>query len=226
MGYSGIEMEQSDQEGLAIIEGETHDQYLDRLYGSRYDRVLSGELSRKDFIAQSKAEHQDLENRADHDGLLETFLTIRAFTEAISTDTATGRSVSLSGSMLALDVDKLKRVNDEMGHFAGDILLIVYSQVIEACTGINDKRGRLTKGDELGVFLLGADRKTAELVAERIRTNIKETMSQVFIDLPWEQTVSIGITQAHKGEPPASLLNRADQTLYEAKQERNKVVIK
>lgn len=191
-----------------------------------HDKLLqiyeSGEISRGEYLEKLADLDEEKEQRADHDPLT-GFLNRSGLNSALDIELDEIKRLNLPGVMLVLDVDHLKETNDSMGHFAGDILLIIYSQIMEVCTRKSDHKARWG-GDEFGIFLTNTDTENATSVAERIRAMVEEVMSLVFLGLPWQQTVSIGLTQFKSDDTPETLINRADQALYEAKKERNKVV--
>jgi diguanylate cyclase (GGDEF)-like protein len=108
-------------------------------------------------------------------------------------------------TVAVLDLDYFKRYNDTRGHPAGDELL---RQVAEAWTAMvrpTDTLARLG-GEEFGVLLPDADLAAAAIVMERLRTGV-----------PFDQTVSIGLTEHRRGEDVAATMQRADMALYAAK---------
>tara|TARA_R110000751_G_scaffold146094_7_gene249907 strand:+ start:142371 stop:143738 length:1368 start_codon:yes stop_codon:yes gene_type:complete len=137
------------------------------------------------------------------------------------------RSVTRSRplSVLAIDLDRFKLVNDAYGHDAGDRVLREFSQRMRlAIRGIDlaCRHG----GEEFIIVLPDTDGETAESIAERLRCGIAETPFE--IDDNGNSigvTASIGIATLAADESTAGLLKRADTALYEAKaQGRNRVV--
>ncbi|MDF2371713.1 MAG: PleD family two-component system response regulator [Rhizobiaceae bacterium] len=137
------------------------------------------------------------------------------------------RSVARSRplSVLAIDLDRFKLVNDTHGHDAGDRVLREFSQRMRlAIRGIDlaCRHG----GEEFIIVLPDTDAETAESIAERLRCGIAETPFE--IDDNGNSigvTASIGIATLATDESTADLLKRADTALYEAKaQGRNRVV--
>jgi diguanylate cyclase (GGDEF)-like protein len=111
-------------------------------------------------------------------------------------------------SIAVCDVDGLKRVNDEEGHGAGDVLI----QDVARCLGEGARAADLLArigGDEFALLLPGADRDAAADVLERLTAN-----------LPAGRSVSIGIAEWDGRESAAGLLARADARMYERKRQR------
>ena len=126
-------------------------------------------------------------------------------------------------SVLALDVDHFKRINDTFGHEVGDAVL---RRVAEACRGAlrhDDAIGR-TGGEEFIVVLPRADAAQAMEVAERLRSAV-EGLGWSDLDPALRVTVSVGVAERAEVEDDfAQLSRRADDSLYAAKQAgRNRV---
>ncbi|WP_433706207.1 diguanylate cyclase [Paraburkholderia sacchari] len=120
-------------------------------------------------------------------------------------------------SVLALDLDYFKRVNDTWGHAMGDRVLKVASQVFENALREDDLAARVG-GEEFAAILLDTPEERAHMVAERIRHALHDTPIELDDGDTLTQTCSIGI--AHYDEAEDSLeatLKRADAALYAAK---------
>jgi diguanylate cyclase (GGDEF)-like protein len=127
-------------------------------------------------------------------------------------------------SLLALDVDEFKAINDRFGHDAGDLVL---KTIADDCSSMRRETDIVARfgGEEFVLLLPETNEAAAELVAERLRKSIEEH-SHAF---PGEQpqiSVSIGVAGATLGMPSfEALLKRADEALYEAKRNgRNQVI--
>lgn len=120
-------------------------------------------------------------------------------------------------SVCYLDLDHFKRINDTYGHQAGDVVLKRVSEGIGASVREVDWVSRFG-GEEFVVVLSGSDLESARQVADRCRRRIKEiSFDDVAPDL-WV-TVSIGVAQYQRGETIDNLLSRADDALYQAKEQ-------
>ena len=116
-------------------------------------------------------------------------------------------------SVLLLDVDRFKSVNDSFGHAAGDVALVQLVRSAEDAIRAEDLVARLG-GEEFAVLLPAADTSRAIEVADRVRTRITmDSMSDVGGPL----TVSIGVATAHPGDTVESILARADAAMYRVK---------
>jgi diguanylate cyclase (GGDEF)-like protein len=116
-------------------------------------------------------------------------------------------------SMLALDIDHFKRINDTRGHDAGDVVLRTVAQTCQAALRQHDRIGR-TGGEEFLVVLPETDARNAADIAERLRVAVEAT----------GVTISIGVTEWTAADDFTALARRADDCLYRAKEQgRNRV---
>ncbi|WP_168204159.1 GGDEF domain-containing protein [Aliikangiella coralliicola] len=129
-------------------------------------------------------------------------------------------------SVLAIDIDFFKRINDQYGHAAGDKALIEFGRVSKEISRASDILGRL--GGEEFVFLLPETNVSqAKSFAERLMNNISE-LKITEEDSEFQFTISIGITAPpHKNSTSLeTLIKKADEALYSAKNSgRNKISI-
>lgn len=149
----------------------------------------------------------------------------RYFLEGAETEFARARRHGRGFSLLILDVDHFKKVNDTYGHAAGDRCLQGLAEVCNRNLREVDLIGRLG-GEEFAVAMPEADLATARLVAERLRQQIAE--NEVAGDQgPLRITVSIGVSSARPEDKGLDqTLRRADQALYTAKNSgRNRVAV-
>jgi diguanylate cyclase len=126
------------------------------------------------------------------------------------------------GALLVIDVDHFKAVNDRFGHISGDEALRMISGEIKDCLRENDLVGRMG-GEEFGVFLPGANRREAGVVAERIRASVNAaTFSPQGGPVPL--SVSVGATVNSSHASFNEMFRIADECLYVAKNNgRNRV---
>lgn len=125
------------------------------------------------------------------------------------------------GSLVLVDLDHFKRVNDTYGHLIGDRILVAVSDVIRSCIRDTDIAARWG-GEELAVYLPQIRSEQAYRIAERIRSRVEQ-------DTNPSVTVSCGISEwTFEDEKISveSLFNRADMALYEAKHNgRNRIFV-
>ncbi len=126
-------------------------------------------------------------------------------------------------SFIILDIDNFKNINDTYGHIAGDKVLKEVTTVLRFYLRANAIIGRLG-GEEFGIILPGVKLEDAVKIAERIR-KILENRKIKIGDKTINVTASFGVTQAKPDDTPETLINRADEGMYEAKRTgKNKVI--
>lgn len=147
----------------------------------------------------------------------------RSLTGALEAQCASAR-LHAGLSLLMIDIDHFKGVNDRYGHAGGDAVLLEFARRLAATARDTDIAGRWG-GEEFLVLLPEADEEVALTVAERIRACAEEAPF-VFNSTLIPVTVSLGIATLPPGEraEPARLIETADHALYEAKRAgRNRV---
>ena len=128
-------------------------------------------------------------------------------------------------SILMIDIDFFKNINDTYGHAAGDIVLEEVAKIIKSCTRNADTAARYG-GEEFVVMLNNTSASAAMAVAERIRKSIEEK-SIMYDGKKINVTISIGVSSYNFDlESAKSIVERADKALYESKQNgRNRVTL-
>ncbi len=127
-------------------------------------------------------------------------------------------------SVIMIDIDHFKKINDTYGHDAGDLVLLSIAEIIRNTVRRSDIPCRYG-GEEFVVVLPGTDLESAVAIGKRIRENIESTTVKTdkgFIPV----TASVGISSMHEDSYGAidMWIKRADEALYEAKQAgRNQV---
>ena len=128
-------------------------------------------------------------------------------------------------TLMMLDLDFFKSINDKYGHQCGDQALIHFAETVKVELRESDLFGRLG-GEEFCVLLQQASRPEAMLVAERIRAHIQSMPLSTAAGEEFSLTVSIGIaTYRPEDDRLGRLLERSDKALYQAKSHgRNQVI--
>jgi diguanylate cyclase len=120
-------------------------------------------------------------------------------------------------SLIMIDIDHFKKVNDVHGHMAGDQVLRLVAQVLEDQTRFNDFVSRYG-GEEFAVLLPESTADQGRYVAEKIRSAVEKT-SLVYADEKIRITVSAGVGEVDtESETPETLIERVDTALYLAKE--------
>lgn len=118
-------------------------------------------------------------------------------------------------SLLLIDLDHFKHINDKLGHLKGDFVLRESSQRMKESLRQEDFLGRYG-GDEFIAILPHTDFAGSMIVADRLISNFREHPLQYGKTLI-PQTVSIGVASLVSGDTTNSFLERADRALYQAK---------
>lgn len=145
----------------------------------------------------------------------------RAFYETANDITEQSKRYGRGYSVLMLDIDEFKKVNDNYGHAVGDIVIKEVAEIILMNIRTADSAGRIG-GEEFAVILTETSQSKAKVLAERLRKQISaRTFSQ-----KCSITISIGIAEYTNSDSQIhTALKRADDALYTAKKTgRNKVI--
>ncbi len=157
-------------------------------------------------ITEQKEVEGKLRDISQHDGL--TQLYNRRFFEEELERAAGARNPVLT--ILMLDVDGLKKVNDTLGHAEGDKLLRRVAEVLRVAFRPEDVAARIG-GDEFAILLPGADEAAARGVVERLRNRLEEH-NQSYPDQPLRW--SLGMATRRPGTPVTQVLREADERMY------------
>ncbi len=174
-------------------------------------------------ISERKEQEQRLQELATTDPLT-GLNNRRAFMERLSEELQLHHRLQYSSSLLMVDFDHFKEINDQYGHQAGDQVLKHFAQVARDCLRQTDLLGRLG-GEEFAILLPGTELKGAIHLAELLRERMESSPTTVENgEIP--MTLSIGVTTlCVEDKDPSDVLNRADRALYQAKdQGRNQYV--
>ncbi len=149
----------------------------------------------------------------------------RAFVSYFEKELSRAKRNAEDISLLMIDIDFFKKINDKYGHHVGDIVLQHFSNVAKNTIRNEDTIGRIG-GEEFAVLLPNTTINTAGLIAERLRKAIENT----FVEHEGQKitfTVSIGIAMFDdKDMVPEALMKNADDALYNAKENgRNRVML-
>lgn len=174
-------------------------------------------------ITDERRVQAELARQATHDaltGLPNRVLLLRKAAEALERCRTTRATVAV----LFIDLDKLKHVNDTIGHAVGDQLIVALSRRIAAATRPSDLVARIS-GDEFVVLCEGVlDEQVALDVAERIRTSITGPLVLQGVEIEAGASVGVAVStpellaEESSTDAAVTLLRSADTAMYKAKQ--------
>jgi diguanylate cyclase (GGDEF)-like protein len=168
------------------------------------------------LVWRVRRDHHALETLARSDGLT-GLLNRRAFEAALEDECARARRSGSPLSVVYLDIDHFKHVNDRAGHAAGDQVLRQLALAIAGAIRERVDGGYRLGGDEFALLLPASAKEQAELVVGRIRSFCSDR------DALWAVGAldfSAGIVEFDSGESAQALLQRGDAAMYRQKQAR------
>ena len=167
-------------------------------------------------------EYEDLFERASNDSLT-GLSNRRVFDERINGMIESAKRYKHPLSMISMDLDKFKEINDNLGHQAGDEVLKSVAQVLKGAVRSTDLLVRMG-GDEFLLILDNTDLGNARILAERLCAAVDEL--NTWANERTKLGVSIGLTQLKQEESLKQWLERTDDILYHAKAEgRSRVAV-
>ena len=200
------------------------DEYLTKPFNGRelVARVASGVRILKLEEQLMHARHQ-MEVLAMHDGLTDLF-NRRAIEEHAEAEFSKAIRKDRPLSIILLDIDHFKNVNDQYGHKVGDTTLQHVEKILSDGIRTDDRVGRWG-GEEFIVILPETELESALVVAERLRVRTAEAAIPLENEATLSVHISLGVACANgQFKSLANFIDAADQALYQAKQTgRNKV---
>ncbi len=189
-----------------------------RISGKAYGRAeheLAGTLSFAAAIALKNAELVEQLHSAATTDQLTGLLNRRAIEERLQAELSRATRHQLKTTIILIDLDRFKDINDTLGHAAGDRTLVEIAGLLRQQCRSLDVVGRLG-GDEFLVILPWTSSEEAMTFVQRLQGAMSERAAQ--LREPGVQTLSIGIAEAPRhGRTVSSLLAAADTALYKAK---------
>ncbi len=167
-------------------------------------------------IGQREEREQELRRLAETDPLT-ALLNRRSFTEKANTAIAACQESQAERSLIVVDLDHFKSVNDNHGHPAGDAVIRAFADLLLGLVRTDrDLVGRFG-GEEFAIFLPRADLAIAQRTAERIQEMLSARRLPVSETLSLQVSASFGIATHLSGESLPAFIERADRALYRAK---------
>lgn len=176
-------------------------------------------------ITRLKNTQNELRQIATRDSLTRVF-NRRYFMDLAEREILRAKRYKRKLSLIMMDVDHFKSVNDTYGHQAGDQVLITLAEICRRVTRKMDVFARLG-GEEFALLLPEVSQRTAVQTAERLRESFALTSMEAGGEV-FHVTLSMGVTELDKNKPDTlqAMLRRADRALYYAKEHgRNRVAL-
>jgi diguanylate cyclase (GGDEF)-like protein len=207
--------------GVSQVAGGDLDVSLDIRRNDEFG-VVTGMFN--EMAVRLKQNQQELEKLAVTDSLTRLANRKQIMT-SLKTHIENYRRYAAEFSLLMMDIDHFKEVNDTYGHLMGDVVLVQVAEIFNKVLRSMDVAGRYG-GEEFLVILGQTTVQSAMLTAERIRQAV-EHYPFVYQDIELHITISTGVTGIISGDDTDNtLISRADKALYEAKTRgRNQVVL-
>jgi diguanylate cyclase (GGDEF)-like protein len=160
--------------------------------------------------------HQRVETQASTDPLTGLW-NRRYMTDTLEREVARAFRFGHPVSLIILDVDDFKRINDRQGHLQGDLVLERVADVLREATRTIDVAARYG-GDELALILVETDREGATILGERLAERVRETEVPLRDGGSMAVTISVGVaTLPDSADDLESLVDAADRALLSAK---------
>jgi two-component system, cell cycle response regulator len=188
-------------------------------------RAAMAAMRRAQLMEASRADTARLERLATTDPLTQ-MLNRRALMERLATELDRAQRYALTLSVMMIDIDHFKKVNDTFGHLAGDEVLREMAQIVQREARTVDIVARYG-GEEFVVVLPETAREGAVAFAERVRARVEEAQLVTGDQYSWLRvSVSVGVATVPDTPAftPEDIIAAADEALYRAKAEgRNRV---
>ena len=189
------------------------------------DKELTGEVNREpvrfralvtlvNAITKELAEaNRELKKLAERDTLTGLF-NRRKMVELLENEIALAENYDRSFSLLMVDVDNFKSINDLYGHQTGDEVLVKIARLLEEELRETDVLARWG-GEEFLILMRDTDLMRGMLVAQKLRSAVRRHFADLY---EGKISLSVGVTTFKKGDTVNSLVRRADIAMYAAKQ--------
>ncbi len=208
--------ETADDSGILLILKKGQELSLEKINLINHSIDILAECLRRGL------EYEDLFERASNDALT-GLSNRRVFDERIYGMIDSAKRYHHPLSMISMDLDKFKEINDNLGHQTGDGVLKSVAQVLKQAVRSTDLLIRMG-GDEFLLILDNTDLKNARILAERLCVAVDDL--NIWANDKTKLGVSIGLTQLQQEEVLKQWLERTDDILYHAKAEgRSRVAV-
>ena len=181
---------------------------------------------KRELISELETSQKELKLLASVDSMTQLY-NRRYFTEMSQTICSLAKRNKTSLSILMLDIDKFKNINDTFGHDIGDIVIITLAKTLKKATRQSDIVTRWG-GEEFLILLSDTDKNGASVIAQKILEEVRELRVSTQNDKTIQFTISVGVCEVIKEKDNSIELSitQADRALYKAKESgRDRVCI-
>ena len=215
---------------VVFITAKTDEESIERAYSVGGSDYVTKPFRPKELLARVNRELQlrgyqeELKLLASIDPMTKLY-NRRYFNEIAKNILKGERRKTCQLSLMILDIDTFKKINDTYGHKIGDDVIVFISNILKKYQRESDIVCRYG-GEEFVILLPETSLDNAVLVAEKIKKRIAQSMISIAGEESFSVTVSIGVSSIDVSNEPniEAALNRADKALYEAKNSgRNRV---
>jgi len=182
------------------------------------DRLLAGAATLVvRFVLEQDAVQREIGQQARTDPLTGLF-NRRAFLDELPRHLDRLDREDQCGTLMYVDLDNFKQVNDQLGHDVGDQVLGLAAHMLRNLVRPTDLVARLG-GDEFAIWMNGADHMTAAERAENLRVNAPRVLAEIApgLELPLSMSIGIASRPAGGNESIESVMRRADMAMYAVK---------
>ena len=196
-----------------------------RLCSAVLERAVRNSLEKAALVKRVEEQRLKLERLARHDELTGLF-NRRELLERLGQEMIRAHRYGNRLSLLMIDLDHFKRVNDTYGHIMGDLVLSTVAGIIRKVTRDSDIPGRLG-GEEFCVVIPETGLEDARVLAERLRRRVAEELYYGSGQAEFHVTCSIGIADIDAScQGVNDFIGKADRALYSAKDSgRNRIAV-
>ena len=164
-------------------------------------------------ITDLKLAEQDLERLSRVDSMTDT-ANRRHYEERLAASLSQSQRQKQAITLLYLDIDNFKSINDSYGHLVGDAVIKTFAQRLQSCVRTEDLVARLG-GDEFAIMIENAEADSGEIIANKLLNIMQKPM--VIDGITVRVSTSIGVTFSQNAISSNDLMKLADQALYAAK---------
>ena len=188
------------------------------IISARYIRLMHVDLLRR-YQAHLMLRAIELEKMASHDEMTQLY-NRRHFYERFQEGLARARTSKQTLALIVMDIDGLKKINDEYGHAVGDVMIANLAKVIDKHIRTSDVPARLG-GDEFAILMPDTDKRGAFAMAQRLWQELEEQPMYEHDGMRLMLNVSIGVSGfPWGGEDVDEMMHWADSDMYANKVSR------